>query len=274
MTRLVTTEEDRSLASLSELDAAIRAGRPEAVARLSGIVAQRRDQPGDHARWGRLCEAAGEAGLALTEYQLALRDDPEDVVALSRLATLYEERGDADKAIESAERWIKTAPGDSEAMGRLLELLLDADRFERAREVIDVDEIARLLISGYIDQAAAAAGIQPGEDIVAETYLAGVARFDKSEQAGEVEPVRPVSEPQLFEVPFGAQAGEADIESALKHLLVHGQVAGNGTRVLHNLRQGQEAEPVLYVADHGAFRHTVAFIEQGQQSLAEVVVSQ
>lgn len=177
MTRLVTTEEDRSLASLSELDAAIRAGRPEAVARLSGIVAQRRDQPGDHARWGRLCEAAGEAGLALTEYQLALRDDPEDVVALSRLATLYEEHGDADKAIECAERWIKTAPGDSEAMGRLLELLLDADRFERAREVI---------------AGPSGKSLDPGDRAAWEARIRGAARAaGEAEEKADVPPGLP-----------------------------------------------------------------------------------
>jgi len=122
--------------SLETIEAAVRAGSPEAVARLRVAVEARRGEAGEHSRWGRLCEAAGEAGLALTEYQLALRDDPEDVVALSRLATLYEEHGDADKAIECAERWVKAAPGDGEAMGGLLELLLDTDRFERAREII------------------------------------------------------------------------------------------------------------------------------------------
>ena len=70
--------------------AAIRDGGAGALERLRGIVTARRGERGDHARWGRLCEQAGEAGLALTEYQLALRDDPEDVAALARLAVLYD----------------------------------------------------------------------------------------------------------------------------------------------------------------------------------------
>lgn len=119
-----------------ELELAIRSGDPEGVARLREVVTSRREQRGEHARWGRLCEAAGETRLALTEYQLALRDDPEDVVALARLATLYEERGEADHAIECAERWVCVAPGDAEAVGRLLELLLATERFERAREIV------------------------------------------------------------------------------------------------------------------------------------------
>lgn len=123
-------------ARCEDIDSAIRAGEPDAVARLREVVAARREQPGEHARWGRLCEAGGEAGLALTEYQLALRDDPDDVVALSRLATLYEERGETDRAVECAERWARSAPGDAEAVERLLELLVTAERLERAREVV------------------------------------------------------------------------------------------------------------------------------------------
>jgi hypothetical protein len=120
----------------SEMASALESSDPNALSRLREVVAARREAQGDHARWGRLCEQAGEAGLALTEYQLALRDDPEDVAALSRLATLYEERGDPDHAIECAERWVQTAPGDAEAVLRLLELFLAQEQLARAREVL------------------------------------------------------------------------------------------------------------------------------------------
>ncbi|MFB3819602.1 MAG: CRISPR-associated primase-polymerase type A1 [Candidatus Methylomirabilales bacterium] len=119
------------------LAAAIEAGEAEARPRLREAVAARRGAAGDHARWGRLCERAGEAGLALTEYQLALRDDPEDVAALSRLCTLYEERGEAERAVECAESWARAAPGDAEPVTRLLDLLVAADHFERARAVLE-----------------------------------------------------------------------------------------------------------------------------------------
>jgi len=118
--------------TLHDIESAIRADETEARARLRAAVAARYDEHGGHARWGRLCEQAGEAGLALTEYQLALRDDPEDVVALSRLATLYEERGEGDRAIECAERWMKAAPGDAEVVVCLLDLLLTQEQFARA----------------------------------------------------------------------------------------------------------------------------------------------
>lgn len=150
--------------SLDTLTAAIQAGHPEAVARLRGAVTARRGERGDHARWGRLCEQVGEAGLALTEYNLALRDDPEDVVALSRLTTLYDERGETDKAIACAEGWLRAAPGDAEAGQRLLELLVDSERFERAREVLGspagkaLDDAARAAWTGRLKAAAKAAG--------------------------------------------------------------------------------------------------------------------
>jgi tetratricopeptide (TPR) repeat protein len=129
-------EDEGIVGEYEAIEAGIRAGNPTAGERLRDVVAARRDARGDHARWGRLCEAAGESGLALTEYQLALRDHPEDVTALSRLATLYEERGEAAKAIECAERWVRFAPGDGEAVVRLLELLLAEEQFARAREVL------------------------------------------------------------------------------------------------------------------------------------------
>jgi hypothetical protein len=62
-------------------------------------------------------------------------------------------------------RWLgQDAPGDGEAIGRLLELLLDADRFERAREVIagppgkSLDPEARAAWEARIRAAAKAAG--------------------------------------------------------------------------------------------------------------------
>jgi len=51
--------------------------QPDAVERLRAALQQERDQRGTHAAWARLCEEAGQDNLALTEYQLALRDNPD-----------------------------------------------------------------------------------------------------------------------------------------------------------------------------------------------------
>jgi tetratricopeptide (TPR) repeat protein len=149
--------------AFEEFTAALQEGAPDASARLRAAVAARRAEQGDHARWGRLCEQVGEASLALTEYQLALRDDPDDVVALSRLAVLYDERGETDKAIECADVWVRAAPGDREAVERLLDLLVGSERFERAREVVRdaadfLDRESRAGWEARLRSAAAAGG--------------------------------------------------------------------------------------------------------------------
>jgi hypothetical protein len=100
-------------------------------------VAARRAEPGGHREWAQLCEEAGEAGLALTEYQLALRDDPADVAALSRLAVLYEERGEMDQAAGCADRWARASQADAEAARCLVGLLLASERLDEAREALD-----------------------------------------------------------------------------------------------------------------------------------------
>jgi hypothetical protein len=123
---------------------ALRAGDPQALERLRVAVAARRQQRGGHTEWGQFCEEAGEGGLALSEYQLALRDDPDDLVALSRLSLLYEEHGDLDRAIECAERWARLAPADEEAARIVVDLLAAGGLFERGRELLETSVAAGL----------------------------------------------------------------------------------------------------------------------------------
>ncbi|MCU0242468.1 MAG: CRISPR-associated primase-polymerase type A1 [Vicinamibacteria bacterium] len=84
----------------------------------------------------RLCEEAGQPALALSEYQLALRDDPESVQTLARLTLLYEEHGDVAKAIDCAARWRAASPADADALTSLVGLLIDGQFYTRAIEVI------------------------------------------------------------------------------------------------------------------------------------------
>ena len=53
-----------SSAALDKIAVDIRAGAPDAIAHLRDAVIARRHERGDHARWGRLCEQAGEIGRA------------------------------------------------------------------------------------------------------------------------------------------------------------------------------------------------------------------
>lgn len=132
--RPAAREGQRLLAALTE---SLRAHDPDAPARLREAVAARRGEMGGHAGWARLCEEAGESGLALSEYQLALRDDPDDADTLGRLAALYEERGEPERAVECAEHRFRLRPADTQALGVLVDLLVAAGAFERATEVVE-----------------------------------------------------------------------------------------------------------------------------------------
>jgi hypothetical protein len=91
---------------------------------------------GHHLEFGELCERLGEFGLALTQYQLALRENPNEGRALERLSVLYEERGELEKAVEASGRWLEAAPGDPGAVRRHVELLVADGALEKAREVV------------------------------------------------------------------------------------------------------------------------------------------
>lgn len=147
---------------------ALRRGEETARERLRRAVAARRGEVGEHAAWGRLCEEAGEPGLAVSEYQLALRDAPDDASALARLAMLYEEGGELDRAVECAERWTRAAPAAGEAWTRLVELLLAAGYLARAQNVLA--EGARVGVPGELLDALAArvAAAREGETEEAE----------------------------------------------------------------------------------------------------------
>jgi hypothetical protein len=135
--------------TLEAVRQAVVAGDPDARERLRAAVEGRREVKGGHLEWARVCEAAGEFGLALSEYQLALRDDGHDVTALGRLAELFEERGDLQRAIQYAERLVAEVPADEQAVAALVSLLVATEAYGRARE-----ELERARARGLSGQAA------------------------------------------------------------------------------------------------------------------------
>jgi len=147
--------------TLEAIRQAVSAGAPDARERLRVAVEARRDLAGGHLEWARLCEAAGEFGLALGEYQLALRDDGRDVVALARLAELFEERGDLERAIQYAEKLVAQAPTDEQAVATLVGLLVATEAFGRARDEVDRARARGLsgpALRGFEQQIATAEG--------------------------------------------------------------------------------------------------------------------
>ena len=77
-------------------------------------VERRLNLEGKHLEWGKLCEEAGFFGLAMREYQLALRDDGRNREALFLLSEVYRERGDGSKAVSLLEKLFFLEPGNEE----------------------------------------------------------------------------------------------------------------------------------------------------------------
>jgi hypothetical protein len=142
---------------------ALDRNQPDAVQRLRAAVAAARASTGGHGALAHLCERAGEFGLALTEYQLAVRDDPRDAVALSRLVVLHEERGEVDEAVRAAERWRTAAPDDGDAWRAHVRLLAETDATARAREVAD-EASRRGLAPDLVDQLMGMADVRGGDE--------------------------------------------------------------------------------------------------------------
>jgi len=57
-------------------------------------------------------------------------------VALARLVVLHEERGELDRALHYAEQRWRLAPGDAEALGALVDLLVATEAFEAAADLL------------------------------------------------------------------------------------------------------------------------------------------
>ncbi len=110
---------------------------PAFAADLEAAVAARLGERGGHADWGLLCEEAGLFHLAFREFQLALRDDPNDQRAAFRLAHHYRERGDTGRAADLLERLLAGAPAREDWLGLLAEVLAEEDAQPRLRAALD-----------------------------------------------------------------------------------------------------------------------------------------
>lgn len=121
---------------IETLRALLAAADPTVAGRLRDATAARRSERGGHEDWARLCEEAGELGLAFTEYQLAVRDSPDDPELLARLAVLYDERGDSGLAIRSATELWQVRP-DEASLEILFGLLTSNAAFEQAGRALE-----------------------------------------------------------------------------------------------------------------------------------------
>jgi len=122
---------------LQVLEQRVQQGDPAAVAAIEHTVGDHQATAGDHTRWGQLCEQAGLMGLAFHEFQLAVRDDRYDTVALRRLVEHYRERGDADRAASLLERLLELEPTVDDYLETYVELMCADNAVPRLRETLE-----------------------------------------------------------------------------------------------------------------------------------------
>lgn len=104
---------------------------------LRQITAERLREQGDHREWALLAEELGLVGVAEREFNLALRDDAEDRVALDHLVELAVERGNLDRGVNLLIRRVDLDPTDVRLTQRLVDLLVDAGAEPRAHQVAE-----------------------------------------------------------------------------------------------------------------------------------------
>ncbi|MCS6850118.1 MAG: CRISPR-associated primase-polymerase type A1 [Gemmataceae bacterium] len=109
---------------------------PTVLADLEAAVLARREVRGGHTEWGLLCEEAGLMPLAFREFQLALRDNPDDDVAAHRLARHYWERGDTGRAAGLLERLLNRQPANAEWLTLYAEVLREDDAGPRLQAAL------------------------------------------------------------------------------------------------------------------------------------------
>lgn len=122
--------------TLSDVAALVAAGALDrARETLRQTTASRLQEQGEHREWGLLAEELGLVGVAEREFNLALRDDPEDRVALDHLVELALERGNFERAINLLSRRVDLDPTDAAACQKLADLLMDIGAEPRARQL-------------------------------------------------------------------------------------------------------------------------------------------
>ena len=148
---------------------------PELQAEIQRAVVARRGQPGEHCQWAILCEQAGLLSLAFSEFQLALRDDPDDPVAAFHLAQHYRERGDIRRALALLERLLAREPARRPWLDLFVEILVEDRAGPRAQQAIalaqqhglpDADAAALLAAFNKSDDTAPPRSQPPALDLV------------------------------------------------------------------------------------------------------------
>ncbi len=120
--------EIRNLAAQGDLEQARALFRSRAESRVQ--------VRGGHREWALAAEELGLFGLAEREFNLALRDDPGDVVALQHLVEFAEEKGAVERAVNLLVRLFELAPSAETAL-RLYTLYQEMGAEPKALELAE-----------------------------------------------------------------------------------------------------------------------------------------
>ena len=89
-----------------------------------------------HLIWADLLEEMGLIKDVMLELQLAIRDDPNDYISLSRLAEIYWDQGDLTKAVRCLNRAIDISPLNKDLYIKLAELFKEIKEYEKAVDTL------------------------------------------------------------------------------------------------------------------------------------------
>ena len=102
---------------------------------IQAVETKETRDPAFHKDLARFCEDLGLIPRAIQEYNLSLRDQPNQVSVLKRLAVIYQDRGEVDKAIRTWQGVIPLAPDDEEPIYELGLLFEQNREWEAARNL-------------------------------------------------------------------------------------------------------------------------------------------
>lgn len=132
---------------------------------LRRTTAARLQQSGEHCEWGLVAERLGLVGIAEREFNLALRDDAGDRVALDHLIELALESGAFERAANLLERVLDLDPANAAAGERLHAIYVEIGAAPRAAALRE-----RLAAAGAAlpapDRAEAVEEEPPGEPVI------------------------------------------------------------------------------------------------------------
>ena len=107
----------------------------EARVYIQGMETKEVGDPGFHRDLAKVCEDLGLIPRAVLEYNLSLRDQPGQVPVLKRLAVIYQDQGEMEKAIRAWQQVIPLAPEDEEPVYELGLLFEQNQEWESARNL-------------------------------------------------------------------------------------------------------------------------------------------